>query len=322
MLLAMGGYAFNDLMVKAVAEHHPASMILAIRSALAAVFLLSILSLRGELRRIGPSLRGRALLRSAVDSLVTACYVYALSGLSLANAAAIYQLTPIVFMLASALVLREAIPLRGWLGALLGFSGMLLVVRPDGAMLDPHALAVVAAVMCSVVRDLLMRGGTIAASPFCLGLFSALGAMMLGFGTAAEAGAFVLPASRELLLLALAAAAIAVGYVCLAVATSTGSSGFVSPFRYSILIYAVVFGAVFLRDFPDNAALLGVALILGGGAVVSVPQSFWQRLASGGPIARLRSSGPPTPEAGGLPSCKTEALRTSARRVLTDEEQT
>ncbi len=119
MLLAMAGYGLNDLMVKLVAAHLPAAMILAIRSAMAVLLLLGLLALRREIWQIRASLTGRAMLRALLDTGATISYVHALTGLSLANAAAIYQMTPIVFMLASAALLREAIPRSGWIGTAL-----------------------------------------------------------------------------------------------------------------------------------------------------------------------------------------------------------
>lgn len=271
MLLAMAGYGLNDLMVKLVAAHLPAAMILAIRSAMAVLLLLGLLALRREIWQIRASLTGRALLRALLDTGATIGYVHALTGLSLANAAAIYQMTPIVFMLASAALLREAIPRSGWIGTALGFAGVLLVIRPDGAMLDPHALAVVVAVLCSVARDLLMRD-SLMPSPICLALLSAACTSLFGLG-ALTTGGTAAPEPTQVGLLALAATAIAVGYVFLALATATGGSGFVSPFRYSILVYATFLGMVVLGQYPDAPALLGIGLILLGGVTVALPSS-------------------------------------------------
>lgn len=269
MLLAMAGYGLNDLAVKIVATHLSAATILVFRSLLAAFLLLLILFLRRELVQIRPGLRARALLRSGVDALMTMSYVYALTGMSLANAAAIYQLTPAIFMLASAILLRETIPLGCWVGVGLGFFGMVLVIRPDAGILDTHVLAVLIAVGCAVARDLLMRGRAMP-PPFCLALYSAVCTMIIGLGAGLAEGGLTIPSPASLAPLLLAAAAIATGYVFLARATVTGSSGFVSPFRYSILIFAVIFGAIALGEYPDMTTLIGIVIILISGVIVGL----------------------------------------------------
>ena len=277
MLLAMAGYGFNDLMVKIATASLPASTILAVRSTLAAVFLLIILKWRRELWQVRPSLKGRAMLRSVLDSMATVCYVYALTGLSLPNAAAIYQLTPIVFMLASAVMLREVIPLRGWLGTMIGFAGVLCVIRPDSAVLDLHTLAVVAAVLFSAGRDLLMRDSMMP-SPVCLALFSAVCTAVVGLGQVAITDPAGIPTPGGFALLLVAATAISVGYIFLALATATGGSGFVSPFRYSILVYATILGAVVLGQYPGWIGILGIAMILLGGTIATLGPSRRKRI--------------------------------------------
>lgn len=275
MVVAMAGYGFNDLMVKLASATLPAGVILTVRSALAVALLFLLVVFRRELPQLRDSLRWRPLVRAALDTGATVCYVYALTGLALANAAALYQMTPIVFMLASALVLGERIPRFGWLGIGIGFLGVLCVVRPDAGILDPHALAVVGSVLFSACRDLLMRGRTMP-SPFCLALFSAAGTTLFGLAGLAATGAPAAVPTSALGLLALAASAISLGYVFLALATATGGSGFVSPFRYSILVFATIFGVVVLGERPDRIALLGIGLIVLGGLTATL-SSFHRR---------------------------------------------
>jgi drug/metabolite transporter (DMT)-like permease len=280
MVVAMAGYGFNDLMVKLASSTLPAGAILAIRSALAVALLFLLVVLRRELPQLRDCLRWRPLLRAALDTGATVCYVYALTGLALANAAALYQMTPIVFMLATALLLGERIPGVGWLGIAIGFLGVLCVVRPDAGILDPHALAVAGSVLFSAGRDLLMRGRPMP-SPFCLALLSAAGTTVFGLAELSVVGAPASVPASALGLLALAAAAISLGYVFLALATATGSSGFVSPFRYSILVFATVFGVVVLGEHPDRTARLGIVLILAGGVTAT--------------LSRPRRGAPPDP---------------------------
>lgn len=264
MLLAMAGYGLNDLAIKLAG----AGPVLAQRSALAVLLLLALsLAARNSLRAAlsTPWVWGRSL----GDAAATACYVYGLTGLPLGEAAALYQLTPIAFLLACATLQREPISPSGWLGVIVGFVGVILAIRPDPqALQDPHALAILGAVAFSVLRDLLMRGRP-PTSPLLLATLSAGLTLLIGLAEVANPADLWPSSPSQGGLIVAAAAAISVGYVFLARATSIGNSGFVAPFRYAVLVYATLFGALFLGEWPDTLALIGIALILCGGLIAT-----------------------------------------------------
>ena len=244
------------------------------RMLIAGALMYAVLRLRGEpgpTRRQWPALAVMGVLMMLLgNGMVVLAEEQVSSGLA---AIAIASM-PLWMGLFGAMLGRH--PSRGeWLGIGIGFLGVLCVVRPDAGILDPHALAVVGSVLFSACRDLLMRGRTMP-SPFCLALFSAAGTTLFGLAGLAATGAPAAVPTSALGLLALAASAISLGYVFLALATATGGSGFVSPFRYSILVFATIFGVVALGERPDRIALLGIGLIILGGLTATL-SSFHRR---------------------------------------------
>lgn len=63
----------------------------------------------------------------------------------------------------------------------------------------------------------------------------------------------------------LASGFIIMGYVCIAGAMRIGDVGVIVPFRYSILIYAIIAGVVFFDEIPDAMTIIGTLIIVGTG---------------------------------------------------------
>ena len=63
----------------------------------------------------------------------------------------------------------------------------------------------------------------------------------------------------------IAALAITVGYLFAVMAMRRGDVSFVTPFRYTGMIWAIVYGYVFFGYLPDSATVGGTALVIGMG---------------------------------------------------------
>ena len=65
--------------------------------------------------------------------------------------------------------------------------------------------------------------------------------------------------------LSCAAASIAVGYIFIVQAMRIGDMGFVAPFRYAVLVFALILGLVVFGDLPSPLTLLGAAIVVASG---------------------------------------------------------
>ena len=62
--------------------------------------------------------------------------------------------------------------------------------------------------------------------------------------------------------LAIAAVFVLVGYLFGIMTMRVGDIGFISPFRYTILIWAILLGIIVFGDFPDSMTIIGAVIVV------------------------------------------------------------
>ncbi len=266
MVLAMLGFAIEDMFIKLLAARLPTWQIIACLGIGAGGFFAVLLRARGEALFPRAAVSPLVLLRNLGELIGTLCFVTALALTPLAQASAILQALPLSVTLGAALFLGEAVGWRRWAAIAVGFVGVLLVIQPGLAGFDANALFAVAAVVGLTLRDLVTRRIPRTMSSFQLSflafltLIPAAGLLALTTG-----GAGVMPLPRDWALLAGAVIMGILAYSCIVGAVRLGEVSFVTPFRYSRILFALVLGAVVFGERPDALMLTGAALIVGSG---------------------------------------------------------
>lgn len=186
-----------------------------------------------------------------------------LAALSLADAMVLNNTSPIFIPLLAAVWLKSKIPLKLWFGIVVGFLGVLLILKPSSDIQNEGAIFGI------------LAGITFAASAIALRrLFSIPGLVMLvvyfAFGTlvfsAATAMNFTMPSS-EIALKVLATGVITpCAHIMLIFAFRYASPNQLGPFNYSAVVYSALFDWLVWRQIPDYFSLVGMLLIAIGGA--------------------------------------------------------
>ncbi len=181
-------------------------------------------------------------------------FLMALFNMPIANVTAILQALPLTVALAAALFLGEPL---GWrrLGAILaGFAGgVMLIVQPGGGDgFTVWSLYALVAVAFITLRDLASRRLSPPATPSLTVSLVAAIAICLAGGVGSMTETWAPPIGlREWTLLILAALFILGGYLASVAVMRVGEIGFVAPFRYTGLLWALVLGWLFFGDWPD-----------------------------------------------------------------------
>ena len=265
MALCMAGYGVNDAMMKLASEQVSFAQAILLRGLVATLLLGLIAWRRGAFRfRFAPG-DGRTLVWRIVGEVGgTYCFLQALFNMPIANATAILQSLPLAVALAGSIFLNEKVGWRRYSAILVGFAGVMIIVRPGGAGFDAHSLWALGAVCFIVLRDLSTRRLSAGVpsvlvavtTAFCI---TVMGAVMAPFQTWQ-------PLSGQAVgLLGGAACFLIAGYLFSVSAMRVGDIGFVSPFRYTILIWAILSGVVIFRHVPDLPTFLGAAIIVATG---------------------------------------------------------
>ena len=264
MLIATAGFTVNDLIVKSMSAVFPVGQTLFMRGCFATLAVLLLAVAQGQFRNAG-QLKDRAvILRSIAEAIATIFFVTAVFNLPIANVSAIFQALPLALTLAAYFFLHEPIGPRRLIAILIGFAGVLLIVRPGLAGFSIYSLLVLGAVAASVVRDIITRS-----------IPKSTPGLMISFTTAATVtvGGLVMSLfeswapvqALDLAKLAATSVFLVVGYYFVVTAMRSGDIGFVSPFRYSVLLFSIAGGIVFFDEVPDRFTLAGSAIIVASG---------------------------------------------------------
>ena len=200
------------------------------------------------------------IIRILAEIGTTVTFLTALKHMPLANVTAILQSLPLAITMAAAIFLGESVGWRRWSAICLGFTGVLIIIRPGLAGFNSYSLLALAAVLLLTVREISTRQLDKKIPTVTVALSTTLGitvfaALMLIGDEWAEIN-FV---SWSLIIAA--AAAVTVATLLSVVAMRTGDIGFVSPFRYTSLIGAIGLGILLFGEWPDGMTLLGAVII-------------------------------------------------------------
>lgn len=193
----------------------------------------------------------------------TACIMYAFTHIHLAETYAIAFTTPIFVTLLSVLVLKEHVtPLR-WILLLIGFIGVLLVVRPGFRTLELGHLAAFASTFVGAVTTIILRH--IAPTEKRVTIVGVLVIYSVIFNGAMMLPGFVWPNWEQFGILALCGAFGGSGGLLIIAATKLTPANMIAPVQYSQLVWGIVLGTAFYHEYPDALAIVGLFVVLGAG---------------------------------------------------------
>jgi drug/metabolite transporter (DMT)-like permease len=258
----------NDTFGKLASEVFPTGEMMAVRGVFAIAIAIGLVAATGHGRLLwrGAHLVRRPLVvvRAVLDAVVVLTFFKALPHMPLANLTAISQATPIIMTLMAAALGMERIGWRRFLAIVVGFSGVMLVVKPSADGLTVYAAFAVISSALVAVRDLLTRYiDPLLPSPM-IALMAAVSGTVAGLGlSVTEAWTPILVAPT--LYLVAAGLLVTLGNLAIVIAYRDAEVGIVAPFRYFGIIVALFLGYAVFGDLPDGVAITGIVLIVGSG---------------------------------------------------------
>ncbi|MBB5754730.1 DMT family transporter [Prosthecomicrobium pneumaticum] len=264
MMLCNLLFLVNDALIKLVSATLPTGQIIVMRGSIALVVIAGVVVATGAHRQIGLLFDRLVAWRTLGEIGATLLYLVALFKMPLANVTAINQVVPLMTTAAAALFLGEAVGWRRWTAIGIGFVGVMVIIRPGAAGFDAYALLALASMLFITVRDLVTRGLS-PAVPTVLVVAAASVGVLLSGATLAVAEDWVVPGPHELALLFVASLLLLGGYATVIIAMRVGEMAVVAPFRYVVILYAIVVGYLVFGDVPDLPTLAGSAIVVATG---------------------------------------------------------
>jgi len=288
MAAAMAVLTINDAITKAVSSEMNFGQVMLVRGLFATALIAALAWRQRALRPLRVLMVKAVVLRVAGEIGGTILLLAAIVNLPLANATAILQVLPLAITLGAALTFGEPIGWRRWLAITSGFIGVLIIVRPGVEGFNQFSLfALISVIFCSV-RDLATRRIPASIPSLFITLLTAVTVTIAGAGILVPLGGWTPPSGRALALLAFAAGLLLLGYQCIILALRTGDISAVAPFRYSALLWAMLFGYLVFGDKPDAMMVTGASII-----VLSGLYAFYRERKRHRPVAADASGLPP-----------------------------
>ncbi|MGH6917733.1 MAG: DMT family transporter [Geminicoccaceae bacterium] len=285
IVAAMMMLSLQDSVVKLLGATYALHQIVLIRSLIATCVTLIVLAATARLDLLRTRRWPLHLIRGLLLLVTNSAFFLALVAMPIAEAVAMFFVAPLFITLLSALLLGEPVGPRRLFAVLIGFAGVVVMVRPGSGLFGYVALLPVGAAATYAVMQIMTRrlGTTDSATAMAFSVqivFIAAGiAMGLAVGDGRFAGSddpsldFLLrpwrmPTAEDVPLFGLVGLLIAAASVLLYQAYRVTEAATIAPLEYIALPFAAFWGFLFWGDVPDAVALLGMGLIVGSGVFI------------------------------------------------------
>ncbi len=279
MMGSMAAFTLNDACMKALSDELPLFQAVFLRGVGTTVCMVLLALATGGLR-LDLSRRDWTIvgLRNLTEIGAAYFFISAIFNMPIANATAILQVLPLTVTLAGALFLGEAVGWRRLSAIMIGFLGVMLIVRPGFAGFNVYSVYALATVVLVTARDILARKLSRAVPSMTVALLNAasvtavfgLGSAFVDWSPVSATAAMQLGAASVLII---------GGYVFSVSAMRIGEIAVIAPFRYTSLLWALVLGLVIFAEWPDAAALSGGAIVVATGIYAFSRERRLRRLA-------------------------------------------
>tara|TARA_B110000908_G_C10229313_1_gene439736 strand:- start:952 stop:1842 length:891 start_codon:yes stop_codon:yes gene_type:complete len=276
MIAAMGIFAIEDALLKAVSVPLPIAQVLIIFGAGGAIVFACLARLNNEPLFIRDVTSKPMHTRAVFEITGRLFYVLAIALTPLSAATVILQATPLVVVAGAALVFGEKVGWRRWSAIFIGLLGVIIIVQPGSESFSILSVLAILGMLGFAGRDLASRAAPATLSTSLLGFYGFLAIVIAGVVFSLWEGVrFITPdASTSLALMGAVAAGVA-AYTCLMKAMRTGEVSAVTPFRYTRLLFGITLGVVLFDEQVSTAMIFGSGLIVCSGLFIA-----WRRKPS------------------------------------------
>jgi drug/metabolite transporter (DMT)-like permease len=262
---AMFLFVINDTFVKLLAGRLPPTEIMALRSIIAVLAAYIWCVQLGIAGMILPAAKNKlVLLRAFLEGVIALTFISAVAYLSLPDITAILLLSPLLITALSIPFLGEKVGWRRIMAIVMGFTGMIIVMRPTGDSLGWAGLVALLSAILTAVREIATRKLKVTLPSHIAMLYACFGVLVFGFALA-PLQVWVMPTGLEAFYILCMGVSVMLGNYFIVTAYRGTDVSVVSAFRYSVIIFAIISGFLFFNNVPDIYALIGIGLIVASG---------------------------------------------------------
>ncbi|MEQ9037805.1 MAG: DMT family transporter [Silicimonas sp.] len=286
-LVAVLCFSTNDVLVKFLSGGYPLYQLIFFRTLFGLAFILVVLVplTGGSLSMLRTSRLRVHILRGCCVVFANFCFFLGLAAMPLAEAVAIFFISPLAISVFSVVFLGETVGPRRWAAIAAGMLGVVVVLRPGSEAFQVAALLPLVAAFGYATLHILTRkiGGTENATAMAFYIqvtfffFAGTAGLFTGDGRYETFDhpsmeflfrAWVWPSGFDLALIALLGMTSALGGFTISQAYRRSEAAYVAPFEYAAMPLAVFWGLSIFGEWPDPWAWAGIGLIMTSGLVL------------------------------------------------------
>jgi drug/metabolite transporter (DMT)-like permease len=294
-------FSFNDMAIKFLSGDYALHQVVLIRSVIGMVVLLAVIvPLEGGYRILRTNRLFMHLLRGMCVVIANMTFFLALAAMPLADAVAIFFVSPLVITLFSVIFLKETVGPHRWLAVGMGLIGVVVMMRPASSSFQAVALLPLISAVAYASLHVLTRkigdtekAGTLTFYTQVTFIFvSVVMGLTTGGGRFAGSGDpsldfllrdWVWPATSDYWIFVLIGIASTFGGYFISQAYRMCEAGLAAPFEYVAVVLAIFWGVMVFGEWPDQIAWIGIALIVGGGFYM-----LWREMVHNASIKKNR----------------------------------
>ena len=273
MMICMSAFVLNDAFVRLAGDSLPLAQILFIRGLITTVVLLAFAIYGGIFSvKVSKKDKLRIFFRSIAEALTAYFFLTAVMNMPFANVTAILQILPMAITLAAAFIFKEKVGIIRISLILIGFLGVILIINPSADGFNLYALYALISVFLITIRDLITRKLSSKVPTLLPTVSASIGVLLFSVILLINIPLQPLNMQNSSFIL-LAAFFIVFGYYTAVLVMRSGEISFISPFRYTAILFALIFGFIFFDEKPDKIAFLGIIIVMLAGIVLMMRNS-------------------------------------------------
>lgn len=267
LLLGVTGGLGLDLCAKELLQSYPLEQFVLLRSAVGLVLFVMLARHFGGLRTLVTRRWRWHVLRTMLACGSMFGFFYGLSAMPLVNALTLGFTAPLMLTALSASVLGEQVGWRRWAAVLVGFVGVLVVLRPGSGFLSPASIAVLGAAFCYACLALTARHLGRTESSFSLSVYVVAGPLLVSAALLTDHAWTAVDAKGWLLFLAAGSCSV-IAWIGIVGGYRRASPAILAPFEYTALVGGTLAGYLIWGEIPDRYVLAGAIIIVTSGLYV------------------------------------------------------
>ena len=274
MILAMAGFAFEDLFIKILSAYLPISEVIIILGFTGSIVFLIIALFQKAPIFHKDLLNKHVIIRTICELLGAVFFVTAIALTPLSSASAILQITPLLVTIGAVIFFREKAGWRRWTAVFVGFLGVLLILRPGYGGFMPASIFALLGALFLAARDLSTRAMKVDLPSVTIALYAFIAFGFSGILIIPFNSPMIAPSLYQIMYFIGASTFGVIAYYSLVISSRIGEMSVISPFRYSRIVFAMLLAIIVLGERPDSFTLIGASIVVASGLYTFIRESI------------------------------------------------